>query len=107
MGLDRFTSGTLRGVTEEVQDWSHAPSPLRSSLCLHGVRWRKPHPRDKIDAWCQNVSLNPGALPHEHTPEAEVRKTPPTKDIPADEQEPARVIVEEDVVELHAGMEEL
>ena len=47
------------------------------------------------------------APPREHIPEAEARKTPQTKDVPADEWEPARVIVEEDVVELHAGMEEL
>ena len=47
------------------------------------------------------------APPCKHTPEAKVRKTPQTKNIHVDEQEPARVIVEEDVVELHMGMEEL
>ena len=52
--------------------------------------------------------IEPGvALPHEHTPETEVRRTPQTEDIPTDKQEPARVIVEEDLVELHVGMEEL
>ena len=45
-GLDRFTKWDTEEVyTEEVQDWSCAPSPLRSSLCLCRVRqWRKPHP---------------------------------------------------------------
>ena len=109
-GLDRFTEWDTEEVyTEEVQDWSRALSPLWSSLCLHGVRqWRKPHQRGKIDAWCQNVSLNLGRHhPMKHTPEAEARKTPQTEDVPTDEQEPAHVIVEEDVVELHVGMEEL
>ena len=59
-----------------------------------------------MDTWCQNVSLNPGGFPHEHTPEAEARKTPLTEDVLMDKQEPAHII-EDDVVELHAGREEL
>ena len=39
-GLDRFAKWDTEEVyTEEVQDWSHAPSPLWSLLCLCGVRW--------------------------------------------------------------------
>ena len=57
--------------------------------------------------------------PQDYTPMVETEKTPlvegtgetsPTKveDAPAEEQEPARAIaVEDDVVELHAGTEEL
>ena len=63
----------------------------------------------------------PGAgLPCKYTPKAEAKKIPPTggagktppteqaEDIPADEQEPAHIVVEEDdVVELHMGMEDV
>ena len=63
----------------------------------------------------------PGAgSPRKYTPEAEAKKIPPTgeagktplaehvKGVPMDEQEPTCIVVEEDdVMELHAEMEDL
>ena len=47
------------------------------------------------------------AFPHECTPEAEAGKTPHAEDVPVDDQEQARIISEDEVVELHVGTEEL
>ena len=108
--LDKFTKWDTEEVyTEEVPDWSHALSPtavIVVPLCGEAVEETQPMRQNRC--LVSECFIEPGvALPQEHTPEAEARKTPQTENVPADEQEPARVIVEEDVVELHAGTEEL
>ena len=71
-------------------------------------QWRKLHQVRQNRCLVSECFTEPGvALPHEHTPEAEAGRTPQTGDIPADEQEPACIIPEDEVVELHAGTEEL
>ena len=110
VGLDRFIEWDTEEVyTEEVQDWSCAPSPtVVIAVPLRGEAVEETPPARQNRCLVSECFIEPGAaLPHEHTPEAEARKTPQTKNVPADEQEPARVIVEEDVVELHVGTEEL
>ena len=87
VGLDRFTEWDTEEVyTEEVQDWSRELSPpaviavpswgetveetppARQYRCLVSERFTEPR----------------AALPCEHTPDAEVRKTPLTEDVPTD-----------------------
>ena len=95
--------------TEEVQDQSHAPSPTAFiAVPLQGEAVEETPPMRQNRCLVSERFIEPGvALPHEYTPEAEARKTPQTKNIPVDEQEPAHVLVEEDAVELHVGTEEL
>ena len=109
-GLDRFTKWDTEEVyTEEVQDWSCAPSPTAViTVPLQGEALVETPPTRQNRCLVSEHFIEPGAaLPHEHTPEAEVRKTPQTINVPVDEQEPAHVIVKEDVVEFHMGTEEL
>ena len=109
-GLDRFTEWDTEEVyTEEVQDWSHVPSPPAViAVPLWGEAVEETPPARQNRCLVSEHFIEPGAAPPcEHTPEAEARKTPQTKDVPIDEPEPAHVIVEEDVVELHMGTEEL
>ena len=95
--------------TEEVQDWSRTPSPtVVITVPSWGEAIEETPPMRQNRCLVSEHFIEPRvALPHEQTPEAEARKTPQTKNVPADEQEPAHVIVEEDVVELHVGIEEL
>ena len=104
VGLDRFTEWDTEEVyTEEVQDWSSVPSPPAViAVPLQGEAVEETPPVRQNRCLVSERFIEPGvAPPREHTPEAEARKTPQTKDVPADEPKPAHVIVEEDVVELH------
>ena len=110
LGLDKFIKWDMEEVyTEEVQDRSRTPSPtVVIAVPLGGEAIEETPPMRQNRCLVSERFIEPGATPpHEHTPEAEARKTPQTENIPADEQEPACVIVEEDVVELHVGTEEL
>ena len=92
-----------------MQDQSRTLSPTAViAVPLQGEAMEKTLPMRQNRCLVSECFIEPGAAPpHGHTPEAEARKTPQTENVPADEQEPACVIVEEDVVELHAGTEEL
>ena len=110
VSLDRFTKWDTEEVyTEEVQDWSHAPSPPAViALPLWDKAVEETPPARQNRCLVSECFTEPGvASPCEHTPEAEARRTPQTEDVPVDQQEPACIIPEDDVVELHAGTEEL
>ena len=76
---------TLRG--EEVEE----TPPARQNICLISERFIE----------------HGAALPCERTPEAEAGKSPQAEDVPADDQEQACIIPEDEVVELHVETEEL
>ena len=46
-------------------------------------------------------------LPREHTPTVEGKQTPQNEGVPVDDKEQPRVIAEDEIVKLYAGMEEL
>ena len=109
VGLDRFTKWDTEEVyTEEVQDWSRELSPPAIiTVPSRGEAVEETPPARQNRRLVSECFTEPrAASPREHTPEAEARKTPLTKDVPADEQELAHIIVEDDVVELHVGTEE-
>ena len=96
-------------MEEEVQDWACAPSPLAVTalpLWDEAVEDTLPSRQNRQLVSECFIGLR-AALPHEHTPEAEAGKIPLTEDIPAGGQEPTHIILEDEIVELHAGMEEL
>ena len=85
VGLDRFIAWDMEEVfTEEVQDWSHPPSPTAViAVPLQGEAMEETPPTRQNRCLVSEHFIEPGvALPHEHTPEAEVRKTPQTKTSP-------------------------
>ena len=121
-GLDQFAEWDTEEVyTEEVQDWSRAPSPpVVITVPSWGEAVGKTPPARQNRRLMSEHFTEPGAgSPHKHTPEAEAKETPPTaearktppagqvEDVPTDEQEPAHIIEEDDMVELHAEIEDL
>ena len=122
-GLDRFAKWDTEEVyTEEVQDWSHAPSPPPAVITVPswGEVVEETLPVRQNRCLVSERFTEPGVgSPRKHTPEAESRETPPmaearktpltekVEDVPMDEQEPAHIIEEDDVVELHTETEDL
>ena len=91
-GLDRFAEWDTEEVyTEEVQDWSHAPSPpVVITVALWGEAVEgTPPARQNIHLVSERFTESGTGSPHEHTTDAEARKTPLTgqvEDAPTDEQ---------------------
>ena len=108
--LDRLTEwDTKEGYTKEMLDWPSALSPPAViARTLQGEEVEETPPARLNRCLVSERFIEPGvALPYECTPEAEAEKTPQTEDVPTDDQEQARIIPEDEVVELHAGTEEL
>ena len=104
-GLDRFAKWDTEEVyTEEVQDWSHAPSPPAvTTVPLWGEAVGQTPSVRQNRCLVSECFTEPGVgSPHKYTPEAE--KIPPTgdtgktplteqvEDVSADEQEPAHIV---------------
>ena len=100
---------TKEEYTEEVPDWSSAPSPSAViTRTLQGEEVEETPPARQNRCLISERFIEPGAAsPHERTPEEEAGKTPQAKDIPMDNQEEAHIVPEDEVVELHTGTEEL
>ena len=108
--LDRLTEwDTKEEYTKEVPDWPSAPSPPAViTRTLQGEEVEETPPTRLNRCLVSERFIEPGAAsPHECTPEAEAEKTPQTEDVPVDDQEQARIVPEDEVVELHMGTEEL
>ena len=108
--LDRLTEwDTKVEYTEEVLDWSSALSPPAViTRTPQGEEVEEtPHVRQNRHLISECFIEPRAALPLECTPEVEAGKTPQAKDVPMDNQEQARIIPEDEVVELHVGTEEL
>ena len=108
--LDRLTEwDTEEEYTKEGLDWSHALSPpavVAQPPRSEEVEETPPVRQNRC--LVSKCFIEPGVtLPCKCTPEAEVGKTAQTKDVPLDDQEHARIVPEDDVVELHMGTEEL
>ena len=84
VGLDRFAKWDTEEVyTEEVQDWSHALSPPAViTVPSRGEAVEETLPARQNRCLVSECFTEPGvASPHEHIPEAEARKTPPTEEM--------------------------
>ena len=108
--LDRLTEwDTEEEYTEEAPDWSSALSPsVVIARTLQGEDVEETPPARLNRHLVSERFIEPGAAsPCEHTPQVETGKTPQAKHVPKDDQEQARIIPEDEVIELHAGTEEL
>ena len=90
-------------------DWSSAPSPLAViTRTLQGEEVEETLLTRLNRCLVSECFIESGAAsPRECTLDAEAGKTPQAKDVPTDDQEQSRIIPEDEVVELHAGTEEL
>ena len=110
LNLDRLTEwDTEEEYTEEAPDWSSASSPPAViARTLQGEDVEETPPTRLNRCLVSERFIEHGAaVPHERTPEAETGKAPQAEDVPKDDQEQVRIIPEDEVVELHAGTEEL
>ena len=105
VGLDKY----IEWDTEEVQDRSHTPSPTTViDVPMQGEAGEETPPVRQNRCLVSERVIKPGVeLPHEHTPTAEGKQTPQNESIPMDDKEQPRIVAEDEIVKLYAGMEEL
>ena len=105
IGLDK----NIEWDTDEVQDWSHTPSPtMVIDKPTQGEAVEETPPVRQNRCLVSEHVIKPGAVPsHEHTPVAEGKETPQNESIPADDKEPTHHVAEDEIVELYTGVEDL
>ena len=105
IGLDKYIEWDI----DEVQDWSHTPSPTTViDKPMQGEAVEETPPVRQNRCLVSERVIEPGAVPsREHTPVAEGKETPQNESIPMDDKEPAHLMAEDEIVELYTGVEDL
>ena len=104
-GLDK----NIEWDIDEVQDRSRTPSPTTViDKPMQGEAVEETLPARQNRCLVSERVIKPGVVPsREHTPVAEGKETPQNESVPADDKEPAHRVAEDEIVELHAGVEDL
>ena len=105
VALDKYIEWDI----DDVQDQSRTPSPTAViDVPTQGEAVEETPPARQNRCLVSERVIKPGAVsPREHTLVAQGKRAPQNESIPVDNQEQPCIIARDEIVELHAAMEEL